>query len=146
MDERGQSALEYLMTYGWALVVIAIIIGVLVVLLGSSTTTLNCSMSPAAGALGYVDHAVNSDGNLSIRLRNETGKTISSVAFAFQSDFSGATDLNGYGPYVSAEEFTINAPSTGVVSGEAYSGKMAITYSRKGINHSSVASCTGAAE
>ena len=143
MDNKGQSALEYLMTYGWALVVIAIIVGILVVLLGSSTTVTNCTMSPAAGGIGYVDHAVNADGNMSIRLRNETGKTITAVAFDFQNDFSGATDLNAYGPYVSAEEFTINAPNTGILSGESYTGKVAISYNRQSITHSAVAQCTG---
>jgi hypothetical protein len=144
MDNRAQSALEYLMTYGWALVVIAIIIGVLVVLLGSSTTVNNCTISPAGG-FGYVDHAVNVDGNLSIRFRNETGKTVTGVAFNFDNDFSGATDLNGYGPYVSAEEFTINAPGTGITSEESYNGKITITYNRGEISHSAVANCTGRA-
>ncbi len=145
MDNRGQSALEYLMTYGWALVVIAIIIGVLVVLLGSSTTVNNCTMSPAAGGFGYVDHAVNVDGNLSIRFRNETGKTVTAVAYNFDNDFDGAADLNGEGPYVSAEEFTINASGTGITSQESYNGKITVTYARGGINHSAVANCTGVA-
>ena len=148
MDSKGQSALEYLMTYGWALVVIAIIIGVLVVLLGSSTTVTNCSMSPAAGGIGYVDHAVNQDGELTIKFRNETGRTITAVAFDFQNDFGGATDLNSLGPYVSAEEWILgNAVpiTTGIISGETYSGKIAISYSRQGIVHSAVAQCTGKA-
>lgn len=32
MNSRGQSALEYLMTYGWALIVIAIVVGFLIML------------------------------------------------------------------------------------------------------------------
>ena len=105
MDNKAQSALEYLMTYGWALVVIAIIIAALVFLLGQSSTTLNCTMSPAAGALGYVDHTVASDGNLTIKLRNDTAKTIVITNIDLNGDFTGG-DVNGTASAVSAAELT----------------------------------------
>ena len=34
---RAQSALEYLMTYGWALIVIAVVVGVLVYIMSGNT-------------------------------------------------------------------------------------------------------------
>ena len=37
MNNHAQSALEYLMTYGWALIVIAVIVGLIVVVLTSVT-------------------------------------------------------------------------------------------------------------
>lgn len=42
MNTRGQSALEYLMTYGWALIVIAIVIGVLIFVTSGSTGGITC--------------------------------------------------------------------------------------------------------
>ena len=45
MNKRGQAALEYLMTYGWALIVIAIVIGVLVFIVASPTSTIKCTTS-----------------------------------------------------------------------------------------------------
>ena len=143
MDNKGQSALEYLMTYGWALVVIAIVIAALVFLLGQSTNASNCSMSPAAGAIGYVDHAIAADGTLSIVLRNDSGKTITTVGYVYGGDFTAAADM-GNGPFNSAEEFTVTAAS-GVTSGSTYQGTMDINYQRSGITHVATASCTGQA-
>ena len=145
MDFRGQSALEYLMTYGWALVVIAIVIGALVFLMGQSTNAQSCTMSPAAGAISYVDHAVSSAGALTLKLRNDSGLKITDVNLTYGGNFSGAAASNSNGPYTSAQEFTITAASTGVSSGQTYQGTATIVYNRNGINHSSTASCTGKA-
>lgn len=43
---KGQSAMEYLMTYGWAIVVIVIVVGILAVLLSGSQSTQYCTISP----------------------------------------------------------------------------------------------------
>ncbi len=43
MNSRGQAALEYLMTYGWALIVIAIVVGVLVFIVAAPTGDVACS-------------------------------------------------------------------------------------------------------
>lgn len=144
MDRKAQSALEYLMTYGWALVVIAIIIAALVFLLGQSSTAQNCTMSPAAGGIGYVDHTVDADGNLTIRLRNDTGKTIQDVNATFTGDFDTAADQTAVcTACVSTKEFNVTGSGTGIVTGATYSGQVAIAYSRSGIRHTAVASCTG---
>jgi len=45
MKNRGQAALEYLMTYGWALIVIAIVVGVLVFIVSSPAGDVVCSSS-----------------------------------------------------------------------------------------------------
>ncbi len=45
MNSRGQAALEYLMTYGWALIVIAIVVGVLVFIVATPTGSLQCTSS-----------------------------------------------------------------------------------------------------
>jgi len=43
MNRKGQAALEYLMTYGWALIVIAIVVGVLVFIVSSPTGDIVCN-------------------------------------------------------------------------------------------------------
>jgi len=45
MNERAQSGLEYLMTYGWALILIATVIGVLVFIVSSPAEEFRCSIS-----------------------------------------------------------------------------------------------------
>jgi len=46
MGKRAQAGLEYLLTYGWALVLIATAVSILVFLLGSTSTTVFSSDSP----------------------------------------------------------------------------------------------------
>jgi len=144
MDRKAQSALEYLMTYGWALVVIAIIIAALVFLLGQSTTTQNCTMSPAAGALGYIDHAVTSDGNLVIKLRNDTAKTITDINATVGGDFGSGAATVSTANAVSAAEMTVTKTGNAEwTAGQTYSGIVTFTYNRSGITHTAVANCTG---
>ncbi|MCX6799010.1 MAG: hypothetical protein NTW59_02855 [Candidatus Diapherotrites archaeon] len=51
MNKRGQAALEYLMTYGWALIVIAIVVGVLIFIVSSPAGGVVCSSSDPAKIL-----------------------------------------------------------------------------------------------
>lgn len=48
MNSRGQAALEYLMTYGWALIVIAIVVGVLVFIVSSPAGNIVCNSNDPA--------------------------------------------------------------------------------------------------
>ncbi len=73
MDNRGQSALEYLMTYGWALIVIAIVIGVLIFVTGGATGGVTCQ-SQSTGMI-LQEWSVTT-GSVGITLQNATGGTI----------------------------------------------------------------------
>jgi len=145
MDRKAQSALEYLMTYGWALVVIAIIIGALVLLLGQSTTAQTCTMSPAAGAIGYVDHQITND-VLTLKLRNDSGKTIETTDYTLSGDFvgtvSGTETINSAATVIKTSG-TLTGTNTG--AGSAYNGTVTIEYTRDGVDHTATATCTGKA-
>ncbi|MDD5163018.1 MAG: hypothetical protein PHD95_02305 [Candidatus ainarchaeum sp.] len=45
MNSRGQAALEYLMTYGWALVIIVVVAGILFFIMSSPSSGVVCSSS-----------------------------------------------------------------------------------------------------
>ena len=77
-EKRGQSALEYLMTYGWALIVIVIVIAALVFLINPTQIgTENCTgfQKQPIGAfkLGAT--------GLEMKVTNMTGRAISAVDF-----------------------------------------------------------------
>lgn len=76
LNNKGQAALEYLMTYGWALVVMVVVIAALVALdifnLGSVTDT--CAGFPTTVA--YQRHVYDATGTFQISLLNGTGQTI----------------------------------------------------------------------
>jgi len=140
---RAQAALEYLLTYGWALVVIAIVLGSIMFLTSNAASPHNCQMNPSSGALTYVDYYV-SPGILSIMLQNDSGKTISDVNLSFSGDFISVASKTGNGPYTSAQQFSISTTGLSLNSGTAYSnGIIIINYKRNNVIHVSTAVCTG---
>lgn len=74
-SKKGQSALEYLMTYGWALIVIVIVIGALMLLVGNPTqASKGCSQG---GKFIYVEGAYDpSTTTYSVVLTNGSGKNV----------------------------------------------------------------------
>jgi len=45
MENKAQAGLEYLMTYGWALVLVATVIGVLIIVVGGPAQQTACTIS-----------------------------------------------------------------------------------------------------
>src|SRR3989344_1883782 len=76
---KGQSALEYLMTYGWALVVIVIVVAALVFL-------INPSQVGGQSCTGFQKMPIGnfqiSTSGLSFKATNQTGRALSAVQFA----------------------------------------------------------------
>jgi hypothetical protein len=86
--KRGQSALEYLMTYGWALVVIVIAVAALVVLINPAGLAGDTCDS-AFGKL-TVKQSNISPSSFQLELVNQTGQTVT-----FDSVSSVATGSSG---------------------------------------------------
>src|SRR3989344_8152246 len=78
-DKRGQSALEYLMTYGWALIVIVIVIAALVFL-------INPQQVGTEGCTGFARLPIGnfqvSEAGLTVKITNETGRSLQDVHFS----------------------------------------------------------------
>ena len=125
MNNRGQAALEYLMTYGWALIVIAIVVGVLIFIVSSPTAGVQCSSSDPAKILlkstnilsgvagtGPVDSIV-------INVQNATGGALSQFGVtAGSGDFYIATGVGEkVGTSSTSASFTADTNITSVVSG-----------------------------
>ena len=109
MNTRGQSALEYLMTYGWALIVIAIVIGVLIFVTSSSTGGANCSSSNSQFVVKEWTIASGAD-RVGLTLQNATGGDIA------VGGFYGAGDFNT-SPIASSQNPKINATACGTTNG-----------------------------
>ncbi len=76
--QKAQAALEYLITYGWALIVIATVIGVLVFAASGGVNTNTCTTF-----LTIVCKGIGVDGDTLIMvLQNATGQTISITPFS----------------------------------------------------------------
>jgi len=75
MNSRGQAALEYLMTYGWALVIIVVVAGILFFIMSSPTAGVTCNSSdPAKVPVQSANLPKGADGV--IKLINGTAGTI----------------------------------------------------------------------
>lgn len=143
MNNKGQSALEYLMTYGWALVVIIIVIAALF--------AFGIFNPPAAGTcsglnkLLYKDHSLTS-GVLTISLANGTGSAIDTISATYTGSCTAATGVaTPTNPGLGSDFSLASAALTGCPSSGNYSITSTITYTNidSGLPHSETATCTG---
>jgi len=76
-NKRGQAAMEFLMTYGWAILVVLAAIGALAyfgVLSPDNFLPSKCTISPQ---FACKDWKVNSDGTILLQIQNNVGSTTS---------------------------------------------------------------------
>ncbi len=143
LNKKAQAALEYLTTYGFALVIIAIVVAVLIFMgiikLPAASTCLGLEK------LAYSDHALDANGNFALYLSNGTGYKITSISAGALGDFnSGSICSISPAAINPAADFNIVCANTGIAQGQSYSGIITITYKmgRLGM-HTEKADCTG---
>ncbi|MBS3062780.1 MAG: hypothetical protein J4203_02820 [Candidatus Diapherotrites archaeon] len=91
MEHRGQSALEYLMTYGWALVVIVIAVAALVILLNPSQIQGNrCDTKLGPFALSAESSVLTN--KATFVLTNGLGVSINYMDFELSGTDNGAAE------------------------------------------------------
>ena len=88
MDFRAQAGLEYLMTYGWALVLISVVVAVLVFIVGSPAGDATFSSSDPAKVM--LKAGAVTDSGAEIRLQNITGGNIDVTDSSMTGGFAGA--------------------------------------------------------
>ena len=94
-DLRAQATLEYLMTYGWALIMIATVVAVLVFVVGSPASMVVFSSSDPAKILLRASSV--SETTAEIRLQNATGGKISITSIT-PTNYSNCTINNTISP------------------------------------------------
>jgi len=131
MERRGQAAMEFLMTYGWAILAAIIVIGVLAyfgVFSPSKLVPEVCTINSPLG-LSPGDCQVSAAGGITLALRNGAGEqiTISSINVAnCGTDIISTVVNDGAKPQLSV------ACTTSLVDGAKFSGDITITYKRTG--------------
>ena len=94
MKIKAQSAMEYLMTYGWAILIIAVVLGALFSLgVFSGSSMLGTSCIAASGYLCQ-NPVLSTSGTLSLTLGQESGYTMYNAFVYVAPQSSGA---NAYG-------------------------------------------------
>jgi hypothetical protein len=151
-DSKGQTALEYLMTYGWMLLIIGIV-GVVLYQYGVFTPP-----STPPGCTGFsqakpIDWRATSNGSLTLTLVNDAGTKIqitSVNATIFNNGmcwWTGTQDMRaGETIQLGMQNSCLSTGSLG--SGEYYKADIIIVYTNlaSGIDHNSVGECHGTLE
>ncbi len=134
MNSRGQAALEYLMTYGWALIVIAIVVGVLVFIVATPTGAVACS-SNQPGKLNVVSNNISpTTGQGSVVVTNLTAGTMTSLetyptgVFAGDANATYTMDGAAIGTTLSVGDHTLAVTSTTTNPAVTNTGSYVFTY------------------
>lgn len=130
MKTRGQAAMEFLMTYGWAILAAIIVIGVLAVYLtdlpgSGGSTYLNAPLHLVASNIDDADtDAVN------LEIRNDGADTIEVTGISVNfGDFTCNTLAAGRNISVgSSAQVTANCGADVFSADESYSGDIAVSY------------------
>jgi hypothetical protein len=98
---RLQSAMEYLMTYGWAILIIAVVLAVLFALGIFGNPITGCVASPGYLCQNWLMNSTSVNGLLSFTAGQNTGSTEYNIGFACASTttVSGLPFANGANPW-----------------------------------------------
>jgi uncharacterized protein (UPF0333 family) len=153
-DSKGQTSLEYLMTYGWMLIIIGIV-GVVLYQYGVFTppsTPPGCTGFSQAKPIDWKMSTQN-NGNLTMTLINDAGTKINITSVNATIFNNNVCQWPGPGVSLRAGEVIqlsmsscITAASLG--SGDYYKADIIIVYQNvaSGIDHNSVGECHGTME
>ena len=134
---RAQSAMEYLMTYGWAILIIAVVLGELFSLgVFNGSSLLGTSCVALSGYYCSTPVLSHSNGDLLLTIGQATGNTYTSVtAYAVRSGtvFSSSDPSNAIGTITSGQTVPITIALNGGASnytiGTPYTGYIYLVYS-----------------
>src|SRR3989338_6964005 len=143
-NKKGQSALEYLMTYGWALVVIVIVVAALVFL-------INPSQVGTEGCTGFTKLPIGnfqfSATGLEFKATNQTGRPLSAVRFqgAFTDSVTGIEYVVAEVPDIltipANAEITVEIPGT--LNPGSVTADLNVTYSDPDFARTATGTCKG---
>lgn len=137
MNSRAQSALEYLMTYGWALIVIVIAIAALVMLINPASIQGD-SCDTKLGPFTISDETRVTAAGIDLVLVNNAGRETTNMDFTAGGEFA-ATLVDQNMTAGDTSVFTI----AGTVAGE-YTIDLDLTYDTENVTgHAASAQCRG---
>lgn len=139
---KGQAAMEFLMTYGWAILVVLVAIGALAyfgVLSPSKFLPKSCTLEPGMGCEEF--KADLSDNNVQLLLRNGGGSDLTSVTVAVEGCTGADSGADGNdiwydGKLLGDATAGIKVTTCGLGAvGTSVKKAITITYTKGGIEH-----------
>jgi hypothetical protein len=146
-DKKAQSALEYLMTYGWALVVIVIVIAALVFLI--NPTQIGPNNCTGFSRFPISNHQVDlTNDQLVLILTNQTGGDATTTVFTATGTVGGVSvnDSNSYGTYGANDEVALYIGTANDITAGNYDIDLTLTYNDSdNLSRTDTATCKGTA-
>jgi hypothetical protein len=148
---KGQAALEYLMTYGWALIAILIIAAVLFALGILNPETYQAGTCRGFGKIGYFDHSGSaSDNEFEIILGNGSGGDIKAndATVYIDTDRDGSNDdsVSNNDLWDGSQFYTFTLSANDFTKGQRFIVDVTIAYEMEGgLMKEETAICSGIA-
>ncbi len=132
MNKKAQAALEYLMTYGWAILIIAIIAGALYYM---NVFSSSCETPISTGFSGVEilsnDFVFTSSGDLEIILTNAAAETVNIINVTVQNGTSTAANTTALTLDAgSTITYTFSGLTSPGSAGTCYTEDVSIYYTR----------------
>ncbi|MBI4021546.1 MAG: hypothetical protein HY369_04850 [Candidatus Aenigmarchaeota archaeon] len=134
VPRKGQSAMEYLMTYGWAILIVIIVAAVLFSLgvFDPATYTTTAAVGFSGFNVPSGGFQLSSGGTLTVQMTNGVGATIriaGAEAVVGATKASNTSAINGQQNVAPGDTITITIPSLGTkTAGSAYTADVKINF------------------
>jgi len=130
-NNKGQAALEFLMTYGWAILAAIVVIGVLAyfgVFSPSSYVPNQCVISAPFGCnAGIVEAA-----GVTLEVINGGGEQYNITSIDVSTSPGSCTANTTVGSVAADSKTTVVIPCTGLTAGSKFKGQITISYTKAG--------------
>src|SRR3989338_7151739 len=129
MKKRAQAAMEFLMTYGWAILVVLVAIGALAyfgVLDPGKFLPQRCVLPSGL----HCEDFVIVSGGAAVRIKNVLGYTITLDKVSLESCGVYQSPLT----LINGESTAVNVPCSPALTGTKYSGQLNVTYTNTETN------------
>ena len=123
--KKSQAALEFIMTYGWAILIVIVVIAALAyfgVLSPDKFLPSRCTLPAGIGCIDYL--ASGADGSILVTLQNSLGIDITSVTVRI----SGCTISDTKTRLNNGAKIEFTPSGCSITSGQKYSGQVNVTY------------------
>ncbi len=130
-SKKGQAALDFLMTYGWAIALVVIIAAVLFALGIFDVSNFVGNKASGFAGVAVANWQLTSSGIMSLRLSNQVGQRVSIDSVVVTIGLSNASVATGLPAILSTGQDTEVITTGGLgnfTSGTGYSAKVVIRY------------------
>ena len=138
-NKKGQAAMEFLMTYGWAILAAVIVVGVLWYMIGNPANLAGNNFQISAPLVRNA-MAINTDGDVTLEVRNGAAETITITDTAIDGCTTTATDYT-----VAAGALQAVLVNCSLTSGSRVNADVTISYTTTGssVTQSATGSVSG---